>query len=664
MRSIEMPPTPGMPAAHDDGSEPAFFRYHGVMSPGIRAFRRIGFPAKAAWVSMAFLLPIVLLATSLWITALGNIDFSARERVGVRYVRAVLPVLQASQNLRRAAASQAVDLPQARQALDEAMQRLAEVQNTLGAELNTTEAWDKLRQQVQQANAGAHGTGGPGTAFSAHTAVVEAGLRLLNDAADNSNLTLDPDLNTFYLMDASVFAMPQLAEQFARLRGMGMMVLRAGSTTAEQHDGLNTALAFAQTHQAQTEKSLQRATAADATLKDELHLADMQDASRRFTGLVLSQALGDMPGGDPAAFLAQANTAIELQYKTIHTVLEALDKRLALRVDGLRHVLMLQSLVSLFGLVVAVYLLVAFYRVTQGGIAEVARQLREISQGNLTLQPRPWGRDEVASLMNTLAATLDALRRTVTVVRDGAGEIHTASSEVAAASLDLSHRTEQTASQLQRTASAMSQIGGTVSQSAESARHAAELVARNAAVAAQGGSEVNQVVDTMGEIRRSSGRIEEIIATIDGIAFQTNILALNAAVEAARAGEAGRGFAVVASEVRNLAQRSSSAAREIKGLIGASVGQVETGSTVVGQAGHTMRQIVDQANQIKQLISEISDGTLAQTSGLSEVNQSVEQLDGMTQQNAALVEQTAAAAASLHDSVQRLNQSVAFFRIA
>jgi methyl-accepting chemotaxis protein len=316
------------------------------------------------------------------------------------------------------------------------------------------------------------------------------------------------------------------------------------------------------------------------------------------------------------------------------------------------------------GVAVAFYFLVAFYRVTQGGIAEVARQLQQLSSGNLGLQPRPWGRDEVAQLMGTLAATLEALRRTVSQVRAGSGEINTASEEVAAASMDLSRRTEQSAAHLQRTAAAMTQIGRTVRQTAPTAAGAADMVAHNAEVAAQGSQVVGDVVHTMGGIRDASGRIAEIIATIDGIAFQTNILALNAAVEAARAGEAGRGFAVVAAEVRALAQRSAGAAREIKDLIAASVERVESGSRIVGRAGETMAEVVGSAERVRTLIQEIGQGTGEQTAGLTEIGHAIEQLDAMTQQNAALVEQTAAAAASLSTNAQRLSEEMAFFRLA
>ena len=662
MNATALPPVGGTARPTATATDaPGFFRHHGLLAPGIRLFRSIGFPAKSTWVSAAFLMPILLLSASLWLAASANIDFSAKERLGVTYARALMPLLDAAQNRRRAATAGSADLDQAQQGVAKALQAVGEVEKRLGPQLNTAQAW----KQVEQLQAGLASRAVRDDAlatFAAHTAFIDAVLALLNDMADSSNLTLDPDVDTFYLMDAAVFRLPSMIEQLGQLRGMGNVILRAGQKSAAQHDAVSVAFAFARAHREDAVKALGRAAKADPALVGAVRAEEAQTSSQRVLDLVQQRVLAAAPSGDAQAFVDAGNVAIAASYQLVGRTLDALDQRIETRIAGLRTTLMMQMGLSLFGIMVAIYLLVAFYRVTQGGIAEVARQLTEISRGNLTLRPQPWGRDEVARLMNTLSATLDALRRIVGQVRAGAEEIQTASKEVAAASMDLSRRTEETAAQLQRTSAAMVQIGGTVQHTAQTASGASDLVERSTLVAEKGGAEVDQVVTTMGGIKTSSCRIEEIIGTIDSIAFQTNILALNAAVEAARAGDHGKGFAVVAAEVRALAQRSAGAAREIKSLIGASVEQVEGGSKVVTQAGDTMRQIVDNAVRVRQLIGEISDGTRAQTAGLSEVGQSVEQLDGMTQQNAALVEQTAAAAASLSDNARRLTEEMAFFR--
>jgi methyl-accepting chemotaxis protein len=295
-----------------------------------------------------------------------------------------------------------------------------------------------------------------------------------------------------------------------------------------------------------------------------------------------------------------------------------------------------------------------------GDPIEAAQAMHQVSQGNLALQlpAAPAG-----SVMHALAEMVQTLQRTVSAVRQSTEGIGHAAAEIAAGNTDLSNRTEQAASSLEETASSMEQLTGTVRQSADAARMANQLASSAAEVAQRGGEVVGQVVHTMDEINHASRKIADIIGVIDGIAFQTNILALNAAVEAARAGEQGRGFAVVAGEVRSLAQRSAEAAREIKGLIGTSVDKVEAGARLVGDAGQTMNEIVASVRRVTDVVGEITAAAAEQSQGISEVNTAVTQLDQMTQQNAALVEQSAAAAESLRDQAGRLAGVVTNFRL-
>jgi methyl-accepting chemotaxis protein len=296
-------------------------------------------------------------------------------------------------------------------------------------------------------------------------------------------------------------------------------------------------------------------------------------------------------------------------------------------------------------------------------LGQALAQARAVADGDLTQRIEVRGRDEVAGLLQALNDMQSRLVGLVGQVRHGVDSVGTASEEIARGNVDLSQRTENAAANLQHAASSIEQFTGTVRQTADSARTANQLAVSASSVAQRGGSVVAEVVTTMDEINASSKKIAEIIGTIDGIAFQTNILALNAAVEAARAGEQGRGFAVVASEVRSLAQRSAAAAREIKVLIGASVDKVESGSRLVGEAGSTMNEIVASVQRVTDIIGEISAATGEQSTGIGQVNQSVAELDRSPQQNAALVEQSTAAAESLKEQAGRLAAVVAAFRL-
>ncbi len=288
---------------------------------------------------------------------------------------------------------------------------------------------------------------------------------------------------------------------------------------------------------------------------------------------------------------------------------------------------------------------------------------KRVADGDLTSVIEVSSSDETGQMMEALKHMNESLIRIVAEVRSGTDSITSASSEIASGNLDLSNRTEQQAASLGQTSSSMRELTGTVQQNADNARQANQLAATASEVAVRGGSVVSHVIDTMGSITASSKKIVDIIGVIDGIAFQTNILALNAAVEAARAGEQGRGFAVVASEVRNLAQRSAAAAKEIKTLIGDSVDKVREGSTLVEQAGVTMEEVVASVRRVTDIMGEITSASQEQSVGIAHVNTTILEMDETTQQNAALVEQAAAAAASMQDQAASLARVVSVFKL-
>jgi methyl-accepting chemotaxis protein len=318
--------------------------------------------------------------------------------------------------------------------------------------------------------------------------------------------------------------------------------------------------------------------------------------------------------------------------------------------------------ITLFSIAVAM-LLMRDVRSQLGGDPGYAAQIvRSIASGDLGVEvvTHPNDRQSLLFSMKEMRASLADI---VGQVRSGANAIASATTQIASGNLDLSARTEQQAGSLEETASSMEEMTSTVKQNADNALQANQLAIAAAQVAEQGGTVVAQVVDTMASINASSRKVADIIGVIDGIAFQTNILALNAAVEAARAGEQGRGFAVVASEVRNLAQRSASAAKEIKALIGDSVGQVDTGTKLVEQAGTTMHAVLESIKRVTDMMTEISAASSEQTSGIEQINQAVTQMDMVTQQNAALVEEAAAAATALQEQADKLAQVVGFFKL-
>ena len=498
-----------------------------------------------------------------------------------------------------------------------------------------------------------------------HRTLIAHELALIEDLANTSGLSLDPDAATYYVQRAVLDYLPRLTEAIGQMRAGGALMLGRGTATAEDRVRIEALAERARQNLDGARKMLDLA-AGSASLPADVEQARTAALAAAEQGFQLAEsALGKtgeltMP---PSEWIARMTPVIDAQFALVNAsygmLVSSLDDQIATAQ---------QNLTWLAGLLVTLaaagtWVLVSITRSTTRALDSAVRVAESVAAGDLTVHVEPRGRDEVARLLAAMQFMATQLGSVVGSVRMNSESVAGASAQIAQGNADLSQRTERQASALEETAASMEELSSTVQQNADSARQASELAREASSVATRGGSVVQQVVQTMQGINTSSARIADIISVIDGIAFQTNILALNAAVEAARAGEQGRGFAVVAAEVRNLAQRSAGAAREIKELITASVEQVGQGTQLVDQAGSTMTEIVHAIRQVSELVGTISAATAEQSAGVSQVGEAVAQLDSTTQQNAALVEESAAAAASLNAQARQLVQAVAVFRL-
>lgn len=374
------------------------------------------------------------------------------------------------------------------------------------------------------------------------------------------------------------------------------------------------------------------------------------------------QVLAYMPAYEEE--MAQAGQMQVVAGQLNDVVKSLLSDQLAASQEDIRNATLQMSIAALITLLLGLLISWFISRQITTPLGNTLNMAEKIATGDLTMSINTTRKDELGQLMSAMSKMNDNLHNMIDDIRVGVSQISNASSEIVAGNTDLSSRTEQQAAAVEQTAASMEQLTATVKQNADNAHHANKLAISASQTAKQGGEQVNNVVQTMTAIESSSKRIAEITSVINSIAFQTNILALNAAVEAARAGEQGRGFAVVASEVRSLAQRSSQAAKEIEGLISESVSQVSRGATLVGNAGKTMNDIVTSITQVHDIMGEIATASDEQSRGISQVSQAIVEMDSTTQQNAALVEQSSAAADSLEEQARLLKQAVSVFRLA
>ncbi len=618
--------------------------------PGVRLMQVLRLPVKFAIISAAFLIPLGVAIYAVLDYANSNIEFAQRERIGTRYLLPLNDVLSAALTLRDS--SQAAQIAAAREAGDSAFSTLlkiiAEDHDALQLSASVrriNELWPRTTLAPDQAQAD-----------SAVTSI----LALYETVGDNSNLILDPDLDSFYVMYATVDAGPKLLDATSALRELGSRaaakaVLEAAEISAVQYAGARAATArdaFA--------RAVARAATANSTIADQVAMDEWKRLEQTFFSAVkqlqngkaanaaVSMQAGAMEFTEATRAVARANT-------------KALDRLLATRIKGFEHRRNALLALTLCGLIVSCYFITSFYLSNLRGFAALVIRMEKLAAGNLTENFSARGRDEIGVLIDAFNHCREQLHSLVMRIRRVSDTIGGAGDRIASANSDLASREAAQSANISETADAVRDIASKVQSNLGHARNANRLAEAASAVASRGKAAVDQVVHTMDAITGSSRRIGDIIGVIDEIAFQTNLLALNAAVEAARAGEQGRGFAVVAAEVRNLAQRSASAANEIKRLIGTSMGDVSKGASLVSGAGNTMSEILQSVHELSALVVEIASASATQTEEIVRVTDAISRIDDDTQQNAGLVEQTSAAAVLLRQQVASLLHSVSTF---
>ncbi len=519
--------------------------------------------------------------------------------------------------------------------------------------------WQLLATAVQT-----QGIAGPAS-FQAHGALIQQQLELSAKVLDVSALILDPEAPSFYLISGLLDQLPRQIESMGQLRALGSAILARQAITTDERIQLQILLAQAkdqsQKMQAHARQALEADRALEARIAPALNesMASYDRARQLVQDKILQASVLDL---SPKEYFAGMTKAIDGPYALIKAGDTMLNELLGVRLAQAERELLLLAGSLLAVVVLSAWVIYATMRQAGQAVKETLAATQALAQGDLGHRVRVDSHDEFGTIAQTLDESMHTLANTMQEIKQAIHSVNTASSEIASGTQDLSQRTEEQASALEQTSASMKVLSDHVQKNSEDAQQACDMAQRACDVARQGGSTVHDVVDSMQKINESSNRINDIIGVIDSIAFQTNILALNAAVEAARAGEQGRGFAVVASEVRVLAQRASEAAREIKSLITESVEQVAVGTRKANQAGDAVHGIVEAITRVTTIMTSISQASADQTQGILQVLAAVTEMDDMTQKNAAMVEESAAASKNLLAQADQVAQAMDRFQ--
>lgn len=642
------------------------------LTPAVRLMARLTITRKLVLLSMLFLIPLCGALFAVLNQSVQSIRDTQDETRGLRLVSLALDFMRETQVRRGAANGLLLGNASFKPTFESADGKAAQHLSTLLSESAAVTSFDvapdakKLDEAWQQIRKlGLDTPAGP--LFDRHTALVKQTRLFIGDVADHSSLALDPEAGSYYLINLMVGPMPKLAELGALARGRGAgIIAQGGFSDAAQQADLAALAEQIQDGLEAIRRDMARVVHGAPAYKDRVDAATKQlGAMDNFYRTLKVSMLGSSGITiDAKAYFAEGTAAIEAVSSVNREFTAMAGAMLDQRVAHAERQLLLLVVVALVTVGGALYLFAGFSHGMREDVRDVANLVERINGGDLRVHIDAQGRDELSDVKRHLMTLVQAWRGIIGDTKDSAQNVLVAAGQIAQGNADLSQRTEEQASSLEQTAASMEELTSIVQQNAGNAAEASTLATDAANIAVVGGKTVVRMRDTMSEIESDSRRIVDIIAVIDSIAFQTNILALNAAVEAARAGELGRGFAVVAGEVRTLAQRAANSAKEIRVLISQSADRVASGTALATEAASTIDDVVNAVQRVTTVMDEISRASHEQSSGIAQVNQAVTQMDQVTQQNAALVEEAAAAAQALQEQAERMEQTVSVFRLA
>lgn len=638
-----------------------------LLSPIVKLMDHLKFKKKFILLDIFFILVATVLTYQLTTISLTAVDFSRKEILGMQYIKPLYAVLNTAQQYRNQTnayllgdTSEKNKISTTADNLDKAIQDVSTVDKQLSGPLESSAVFESL--QKEWGNIKSTSLQLPAQQeFTKNSKFIDNIVNFIVYIADTSNLTLDPDLDTYYLMDAYTVKLPILLEWVTQMRDLGANI-KLTTASAEQKEKFKVLSILIQSNSLPGIKNdLEKILKANASLESKLKLPTKE----------LVDSIVNLPHDNAADFVQKSQLVLSNANNLADPVGTSLSKLLQVRIDKELKKLYINLSIAIISIIILILLFIGLYISLIQAISALVGGADKLATGDLTSEIKISSKDEVLKvaesfnrMRNTIASIISNAQTVIDEVKLSIASINLSAKEIATGNNDLSKRTEEQAAALEETSATVEELMVTVKHNAENAEHANVLAQSSSTVAQKGGNMMTQVVTTMNVINDDFKKVAEFNSVIDAIAFQTNILALNAAVEAACAGEQGRSFAVVANEVRNLSQRSATAAKEIRTLTTAIFARIDTGAKLVDETGKTMQEIVTAVQKVSNIIGDISTASLEQSHAIEQVNQTVSQMDGVTQQNAALVEEAAEAAKGLEAQTQRIEDVMKNFRIS